>query len=116
MILAHKIEDDRYRIDATWPYETYQRRGSLKGVGAQWVKTTPYNGHWEATDEQVKALHIEKAIWVDATTCHEKDNVMFIPESKAVVGNRVEAFCGLCDSSFTATILDVIGESWRKDI
>jgi hypothetical protein len=121
MILAHKIKgQDRYRIRADWPYETYQRRGALKSAGAVWVKGD-YQGHWEVDADKLPQTHIERAMWVltaKQCDCHPteiwEDTHHLTNEENALVGNSVQTKCGWCDSTKRPIITEVLGEEiWR---
>lgn len=82
---------------------TYHSRTFLKKGGATW------NGRsWTCTEAQRQAMQIPRMIRVRVSVCHEPRNFAYVPENKAVVGNRVDSFCGMCDSHYIATILDVL--------
>lgn len=110
MITAWPVHDSLdllYTLRSDYSYETYQRRGSFKRAGARWVS----NIGWQVTEQQRRDLGIERIVRVRVSECHESPKFTMIPESQAVIGSRVDAFCGMCDSHYSATVLEIVDRS-----
>lgn len=105
---AWKQADGTYRIEheVSRSSATYHMRDQFKKHGGKWD-----GKHWYLSAEAVQELAISRIFWVMLDYyCHESPHPTFTKEPRCNVGNTVDSFCGLCDSRFSATITEVLGE------
>lgn len=96
MIYAYRNveQPNTYRLQSEKSRETYHRRQAFKDAGATWD-----GRHWIVDNGQRQALGIERMMRVSGhdSTCGLEETAL-VPESHAVVGERISHFCGHCDS------------------
>lgn len=104
MLRAYKrnTNDVTYYVSSDRSGETYPRRDQFKRVGAKWD-----GHHWIVDEEQRLALNIPKMVWVRVQPCHGDDKHLVL-ETKAIVGQTVDSFCGMCDSRSYRKVLEVL--------